>query len=286
MPSIFALGCRSGAIMGLSAGRRTAIRLFVALVLSSACATAIAATCSTEDFTRHVNGESECLLMQRYGSQEPDTLLVWLHGDLSAGGPANDHFALAERSATIFADKNVMAVAIVRPGYPDGSGESSTAAFLHGGRADHYTKENLNQVGTAIERLKTHYKPRQVITIGQSGGAATVAVLLGMKPALIDGAILVSCPCDMTVWRQGRRPWVRSEDPVKWIGSISNATRVIALTGDRDSNAYPELAKRYVAALKARGIDASFKEVPGAEHNDAIRSEQVIAAIRELLGDH
>jgi hypothetical protein len=76
-------------------GRRALAVLAVALLATGAAA----APCTAEDCETHLSGISECLLMRRYGATEPTTLLIWLHGDLSAGGPADYHYALAKKSA-------------------------------------------------------------------------------------------------------------------------------------------------------------------------------------------
>ena len=259
---------------------RRSVILIVLLLIGQ---TSMAATCDAEDFELRVSGASQCLVMRRYGATEPDVMVVWLHGDVSSGGPATYHFASAERVAQALSTNRVLSVALVRPGYPDGSGNTSTVAFLQSGRSDHYTRENISEVGTAIERLRARYKPRRVIVVGHSGGAATAAVLLGLKPALMDGAVLVSCPCDLVAWRHGRRAWSRSEDPIKWVDKVDPATRVIALTGDRDDNTVPELAREYVQALKVRNVDAIFRTLPNESHNSAFASPAVLDAIQELI---
>ncbi len=258
-------------------------RLFLLSVLLMLAQSAAAQPCAVDDYETHVSGASQCLLMRRFGVVEPDTMVVWLHGDVSSGGPANYHFRIAQEAAAQVATANVLSVALVRPGYPDGSGESSSASFSNSGRADHYTKDNLTDVGTAIERLRARFKPKTVIAVGHSGGAATTAVLLGMKPGLIDAAILVACPCDIATWRSGRREWSRSENPIKWVGQINPPTKVIALTGSRDDNTSPELARMYIDALRARGVDASFAVVPDQTHNGAFQSGEVTSALRTLL---
>jgi pimeloyl-ACP methyl ester carboxylesterase len=262
------------------------MRLFPALLYLVAglwSGVAYSAKCDREDFTLSVSGESECLLMLRFGSEAPESLIVWLHGDVSSGGPANYHFATAERAASEFADQRVLSVALVRPGYPDGSGGSSSVAFTHEARTDHYTQENLIQVATAIERLKVRFQARRVIAVGHSGGAATVAVLLGLRPSLVDGAVLVACPCDLSAWRAGRGPWRRSENPSAWINKVDLSVKVSALTGSADDNTEPELARIYIEQLRARGIDASFKTIPFATHNSSFRSPEVLTAVRALL---
>ena len=241
------------------------------------------AACTREDFETRVTGVSQCLLMRRYGPAEPSAMVVWLHGDLSSGGPANYHFALAQKTAENLSASNVLSVALVRPGYEDGTGASSSVSFLGGGRSDHYTQENIAEVGAAIEKLRLKFKPSSVVLVGHSGGAATAAVLLGMKPRLADAAVLVSCPCELVSWRSGRRAWGRSENPTQWAEKIPSSTKVIAFTGTKDDNTSPNLASTYIDLLRSRGIDATFHVIGEATHNSAARSAEVLDAIARLL---
>ena len=258
-------------------------RILMLIVLAACSQSTLAATCSPEDYELKVSGASQCLLMRRFGAIDADVMIVWLHGDVSSGGPANYHFVSAEQALNQFPAVKVLSVALVRPGYPDGSGDSSSVAFLQGGRADHYTTENLMEVGAAIERLRAKFQPKKVVVVGHSGGATTVAALLGMKPKLIDAAVLVACPCELTAWRAGRREWSRSENPIKWADHVDPSTRVVALTGAKDDNTLPELAKTYVEALRARGVEATFQLLADETHNSAFRSPQVFNAVRTLL---
>jgi pimeloyl-ACP methyl ester carboxylesterase len=256
---------------------------FLAVAFLAAASPASADPCATDDFETRVTGVSQCLLMRRYGPADPDAMAVWLHGDVSSGGPANYHFAIAEKAASELASRRILSIALVRPGYPDGSGESSSVSFTNGGRSDHYTKDNIDEVGAAIEKLRSRYKPKILVLVGHSGGAATAAVLLGRKPHLAEGAVLVSCPCEIARWRVGRRAWDRSENPFAWTDRVPSSTRVIALTGTRDDNTGQDLAKIYVAALRARGIAAEFAPIAGATHNSAFRAPEVIGALTRLL---
>jgi len=257
-----------------------ALRRLAAACLLLVAASASAAACVAEDFETHVSGASECLLMRRYGPAEAATMIVWLHGNVSGGGPANAHFAIARKAAEDF--DNVLALPLVRPGYPDGAGESSSGS--DNGRADNWQRATIAEIGTAIERLKSHYRPRSLVLVGHSGGAAIAAVLLGMLPQLADAALLIACPCDLVAWRGGRPgPVWTSESPQRWIGPVSARTKVIALTGSRDATTAPELGRAYVERLRARGIDAAFELAPGMGHIDVLRSEAVMRAIRELL---
>jgi pimeloyl-ACP methyl ester carboxylesterase len=256
--------------------------LIAILMLLATVSGACGAPCEIEDFETKISGESECLLMRRYGSTKPTTMIIWLHGNITSGGPANSHFRIAEKEAADFADENVLVVALVRPGYPDGTSESSSGNDH--GRADNWPMATIADIGKAIESLRLKYKPRTVIIAGHSGGAAITAVLLGMKPQLADAAILIACPCDLVTWRAGRRgmPWV-SENPLQWADRVSPTVKVIALTGIWDDTTASGLSKAYVESLKARGIDAIFQLVPDTGHVDILKSPAVSEAILRFL---
>ncbi|MDO8930811.1 MAG: hypothetical protein Q7U97_00310, partial [Rhodocyclaceae bacterium] len=72
-------------------------------------------------------------------------MVVWLHGNVSSGGPANSHFRIAQKAATDFAAENVLALALVRPGYPDGTGESSSGN--DNGRGDNWQHATIAAIG-------------------------------------------------------------------------------------------------------------------------------------------
>ena len=260
-------------------------RRFLPLLFAFACAPLRAEPCAEPLSATAVSGAEQCLRMRQFGSETPETFIVWLHGDVSSGGPANYHFAIAEKATAELGADKIRSVALVRPGYPDGSGGESGVAFGHGGRRDHYTDLNLREIVAAVERLKAHYAPKRTVLVGHSGGAASAAVVLGMAPGLADGAVLVACPCDLGAWRasRGGGAWSRSENPSAWIGKIAPPTRVIALTGERDDNTRPQLAEAYVKALTARDVQARFAAIPYADHNSAVRAPEVMSAVRELL---
>jgi pimeloyl-ACP methyl ester carboxylesterase len=167
------------------------------------------------DIKDWVPGGSLCLAAATYDKQAGSSpaLLVFLHGDTSSGGPADYLFEFARR----FSQAGVVAVALLRPGYSDRAGRTSQGT--HYGRIDSYTPENIAAVGAAIDALKKHFQPRRTIVVGHSGGAAIAGVLIGKTPGLVQGAILVSCPCDIARWRRERKrdPWTRSESPSSYV---------------------------------------------------------------------
>ena len=181
---------------------------------------------------------------------------------------------------------NIASVALVRPGYPDGSFKSSTVDSADAGRVDNYTRNNVSEIGSAIARLKEHFAVSKVFLVGHSGGAAISAVLLGMRPSLVEGAVLVGCPCDVTTWRSkklfGLYPFKRSENPLKWVEQVPLDARVVAITGADDDNTFPDLARSYVDALKQRGINAEFRLLPHKGHDDSFRAPEVGAALKDM----
>lgn len=241
-----------------------------------------AASCAEQDFETRVSGETQCLLMRRFGPTDPAVMVVWLHGNVSAGGPANSHFKIAQATAAAFVADRLLAVALVRPGYPDGDGAFSSGS--DNARNDNWQRQTIVEISAAIERLRLRFKPQKVVLVGHSGGAAIAAVILGMRPQLAQAAVLLACPCDLVAWRAGRggRPWA-SEDPLHWVEKVAPSVTVLALTGGGDDTTAPALARAYVQRLKLRASDAVFEVVPDVGHIDLIRGSVPIDAVARVL---
>ena len=203
------------------------------LLISAAPPTA-AEPCEAPDNVTQVTAEKECLVIKTYRGPDVGSapnLFVVLHGNASKRGPATFHYAVAQALAV----PNVVAVAMIRPGYYDETGHWSTGSDL--GRNDNYTAEVIDNIADAVKRLKDIYKPRRVIMVGHSGGAAIAAVTLGRFPRLIDGAVLVGCPCGTGNWRIGEpgRATAHSENAARWVGRIPSDARIAVLVGNDDT---------------------------------------------------
>lgn len=242
--------------------------------------TAKAAGCNPADKANAVPAGRHCIAIATYkGGGAPRAVVVWLHGDISRGGPADYLKRYAQSPAA-----GVVSIVMLRPGYRDRDGRRSSGS--DGGRRDHYTAENVDAIAAALRGLRRRYGKARLIVIGHSGGAATTATILGRHPGVIDTAILVSCPCDLPTWRtsRGRSQWHRSLNPTKFVDRVPKSTRVFALTGGQDFNTRPGLAKQFVARLRARGVPAFFQEVPGAGHRFRRLASTVTATLRRALG--
>jgi pimeloyl-ACP methyl ester carboxylesterase len=263
---------------------RSAIRLIGMLTATVVVSSVQAAPCANEDWVTHVSGADECLVIAAFGVSQatpPATMVVWLHGDQSSGGPATSHVKPAMEAASRLSADHVISIALWRPGYSDAQG--NTSGGDNHGRSDAYTKANMAIVGDAISRLKVHYAPARTILVGHSGGAATTANLLGMMPNLANAAILVSCPCDLRTWRAGRKWWPNSEDPLAWVDKVSPDVKVVAVTGTSDDNTSQQLAQKYVDALSSHHVDARFVSIPNANHNSALNASEVADALTALV---
>src|ERR1700722_9014532 len=188
------------------------------------------------------------------------TLIVVLHGDLLGFRevPANTyHYIFADEVTRKIGD--VVAAAVLRPGYRDHSGERSEG---EPGRAigDNYTRDRVDAVAGVIEELKARFHPAHTVLVGHSGGAAIAGNLLGLHPSVVDGALLVSCDCDVAGWRKHmpqmdpkNRVWSAPIDilsPQDLAGTVSPEVHVALLTGAADNVVPPSLCTGYVEALR------------------------------------
>ncbi len=244
--------------------------LFVIAVVFLFLASSSASACEEPGF---VDGGGLCLAVTGFGPETGtdtgvdtgvDTLVVLLHGDVSGGGAADYHIERAQDLATALPTAHV--VAMVRPGYPAGDGRRSEGEI--NGRRDHYTARNNRAIGAAVAALRERVGAARVVLVGHSGGAAMAGAIIGREPDLVDLAVLVACPCDVSRWRRdrGRSAWRNSESPSSYVDALAEDIEVIAITGSRDGNTRSRLARDYVEAVAARGIAARFVEVDGGRH--------------------
>jgi predicted esterase len=254
----------------------------VCLSFSLSSGTALAEGCPQADGVNRVDGQLECLVIQT--SQKPSklvhsgkpvrNLLVYLHGDSSRGGLFDRHF----KYFTPLASADTVFVGMIRPGYADSKKNKSTGDKMGGG--DNYTAHNVDAVANAMRALKTKYSARRLVVVGFSGGAATAGVILGRHPELIDDAVLIACPCDLNIRRQGwknqKNITRRSISPHEVADGVFKTAHITAITGDADVNTKPEQVIGYIATLKERGVKARYIEVPKATHETGILGTQLL----------
>lgn len=250
------------------------------------------ARCAAPDNVNAVRGHDLCLGIMTYGSASAEpaavNLIVWLHGDVLDGGPADEMYFYARYYSNYYL-KDTWSVAMLRPGYQDRHGKRSTGSKNIAGRyADSYTAENVDAVADAIRRLRQHHKATRVVAVGHSGGATIAALVLGRHPEVLDSAILVSCACNQSAWRASRgfSGGTPSLDPMSYVDGVSANARVFALTGTDDANTHVGHAKTFIDALSRRQVHARFEAVAGADHGlyRIGNSPQFRRTLNEALG--
>jgi poly(3-hydroxybutyrate) depolymerase len=259
--------------------RIAVLSIFLGVLLSSlSSGAALAQGCPQADGVSRVDGQTECLAIQTTvqttkpeNKQKPRNLLVYLHGDSSRGGLFDRHF----KYFTPLASADTVFVGMIRPGYVDAKKNTSTGDRMGGG--DNYTAHNVDAVANALQALKAKYHARRLVVVGYSGGAATAGVILGRHPELIDDAVLIACPCDLTVRRKGyQNNMRRSISPHEVAEKVFKTAHVTAITGDADVNTQPEQVTGYIHTLKAHGVKARYMEVPKATHEAGILGTKLL----------
>lgn len=198
-------------------------------------------------------------------------LIVVLHGDAPFRKPSYHYVFASTLSERL---PGVPVVALLRPGFADPFGGRSDG---HRGSAsgDDYTKAVTVDVAGAVASLRQEFVASSVVLVGHSGGAAISANVAAASPALIDSLILVSCPCDvpafrMRMARQQFSPfWVWPSDsnsPLDTVNTLTNSTRVFAITGEQDPITLVEYARTYTDAAVRRGISATLTVLPEQGH--------------------
>jgi pimeloyl-ACP methyl ester carboxylesterase len=214
-------------------------------------------------------------------------LVVVLHGDSPDESPTYQ-YRFAERAAATMSDTVVAAV--LRPGYSDGDDSSDGMRGFTTG--DNWTPEVVNAVATVLSELKDRYHPRRAILVGHSGGAAIVGDLLGQQGAAVDGALLVSCPCDVAEWRRhmqsvkGGAIWerpVRSLSPLALVDHIPASAKIWLLVGSDDQTTPSALTLAYAEALRNRNVAVNVTIAPGLGH-DILLEPIAMERLKEVAG--
>ena len=203
-------------------------------------------------------------------------LVVVLHGDLLGVRnvpPTTYHYVFADEAARRIED--VVVAAVLRPGYRDHSKERSDGN-MGMATGDNYTPEVVDAVAGIIEQLKERFHPSHTVLAGHSGGAAITGDLLGRRPSTVDGALLVSCPCDLVAWREHMKKmqpknsiWskpIHALSPQELAPKVSPAVHVAVLVGANDDVAPPAMSRDYAETLKLRVSNVTLTVAPEFGH--------------------
>lgn len=229
------------------------------------------------------------LRVERFGSVEPSaarTLIVVLNADESVETRSDINDFAASAAATI---PDSVAYAMLRPGYADARGNASPGERGTGTGND-YTLDRIGAVGDAIAILQRRYPLARTILVGDTGGAAIAANLAAIRPALVDGLVLVACPCTLPEWRKHmerktpREAWeapVTSLDPLKTAGGIAPSLKAAVIVGADDTITPIKFSRSYAEALTLRGVATDYRILPDKGHV-ILNDPEVLAATSRL----
>lgn len=247
------------------------------------------AGCAPRQVPTVVAAPEPALYVETYGTTpaaQVRTLAIVLHGDAPIAPPSYQYDAARAFAAAVPASA---VVAILRPGYTDAAGHVSPG--IRGlTTGDNYTADRIAAIADAIAILRRRYPLAKTVLIGHSGGAALAADLAGTRAGLVDGLVLVACPCMLDEFRGGMdklRPGVgfaapvESLDPLQTVGGIAPATRTAIIVGADDPITPPALSRGYAEALALRGVATDFRILPGKGH-EILDDPETVAALQRL----
>ncbi|MBO6503404.1 MAG: hypothetical protein JJ850_14640 [Kordiimonadaceae bacterium] len=231
--------------------------------------------------------ESTKTFVQTYQSEglthEP-ILVVALHGDLPNASYQYEFARIVAENS-----KNTISVGMLRPGYSDREGRSSDGVMGET-VGDNYDATRINQIAAAIQQLAAHYNASEIILAAHSGGAAIAAKLVAVYRDLVDHAVIVSCPCNVTKWRKDMYEMTEFEgfngpldvvSPVDLVSDISDKLTISIFVGRSDNVARPYLSQEYLEALRAQGKTAELTLLEG-EHNIFLHRQIFISLLDKI----
>jgi predicted esterase len=216
-------------------------------------------------------------------------LIVVIHGDAPSANPSYQ-YVFADHAAAALDD--VVGVGVLRPGYQDGMGGQS-----EGDRgfalADNYTLDDIASVASAAKALMVRYHAADLTLVGHSGGSTIAADILALFPRVARGALLVSCPCDVPVFRWGmmKHQWnplwlipVRAVSPQDHAEQIPRDTIVRMVVGSVDPVTPPSLTFAFARRLEANGGNVQVRVLKDLGH-EILLQPVVLQQLRSLMNE-
>lgn len=203
------------------------------------------------------------LAYEAYGvpqSGSKPILAVFVHGSVSSGGPADYMYSYAKRLADTH--RNVVAVALLCPGYFDATGKQSD-----GSDASRRTADFSGPISAAIRDLRQKFHSQKVIALGHSNGAMNLGALIGREPDLLQGVVLVSGVYDLQAFSAFRNKPQFGISGQDYLSGVSKSTRIVAVHGTADTTVPYSQSVNFIGAAQGRGLNAELITVNGVGHN-------------------
>lgn len=231
----------------------------------------------------HACPGDECaasLAFEAYGpatAGKSGVLVVFLHGSVSAGGPADYMYGYARRFSEAHPD--VVSVALLAPGYYDRKGRRSD-----GSDAGRRLSDDTEALIPALESLRARFRARKLLVLGHSKGAMNMGGVLGKKPGLIQGAVLVAGIYDTEALAKDRNRPQNGVDGIKLVSRIPKSTRIILVHGDADREVRISQSQMFEEQARRAGLPVRLVTLAGVEHNfNGALSSAAIDALDRLV---
>ena len=245
--------------------------------------------CLDEDFENRLSAAGLCLVLDIYTSPAANNeplLVVFVHGD-DLRNRGHRYIQLFQESIRDASSRNLIFMALTRPGYQNGREASTGDHHYHTG--DAYRPYIVKSVVTAVLRLASPYDAKKLAVIGHSGGGTILAGGLGTVPDFQpDLAVIIASNLNVPAWVAHRGfsdfwPTKKSISPHKVTANVSPAVEVVAVSGSADDNALSKFSAEYVDLMKRDGKNARHVDLEGASHNGLLRDERLWTLLDDLL---
>ncbi|GAA0730663.1 alpha/beta hydrolase family protein [Sphingomonas japonica] len=169
---------------------------------------------------------------------------------------------------------------------PDSAAVTILPPIAGGGSEETLSIGRIRAIGATLAVLRQRYPSARLVLLGDATGAALAADVAGTHHALIDGLVLLSCPCTLPEWREHNGGTVSTGapdlDPLLTAGGIEPDMRAAILVGASDERTPVRFSRAYAEALALRGIATDFRVLPGQTH-DILGAPETLDAVRRIV---
>lgn len=218
----------------------------------------------------------ECIQFAEFEGDREGYLTVIVHGTWDAG--TNTLGRYAPFAETLSMETDITSIAVALPGYSGSSTNIFTSLAHKGVKNQAARKEYVLFLGDLVESLKKKYNAKIVTLVAHSAGAMMSATLTGLKPKLIQNAILAGGRYDIKKEEQGKLISM-----VDVLDNINKNTNLLFIYGTEDKISKPEVTTEFFKIVKEKGLKSKLIKVEGAGHIDLDMTDKSIEAITTLL---
>ena len=219
----------------------------------------------------------ECIEYKVYLSEDSEAINILVHGRWDLGSNTLGRYGPFAENMNMMTDLTTVAVAL--PGY-SGSSTNNLKSLAHKGEENlAATKEYVEFLATLIEDLKNKYNAQSVNVIAHSAGAMMTGTITGLKPNLIQNAVLAGGRYDIHEISDNKE----LISMVDVLDKVSKDTKLLFVYGTKDEISKPEVTTNFFEKIKEEGLDGKLLKVEGAGHIDLDMTDEAIQSAVELF---